>query len=511
MSLMSFLTGCGEEYHRKDAYPFRRTDFAMPYLLVCALLAIGELLGFASACASAWWPFALFLLTATLLIGYAWSIPRWPYLAVLLTGFFLALYSESRRARVFDHCDYTSSPLEGEFLVEGRTKATKKYLSFDSSVDGVDIRVMIRRQMPETATNLTAQCEAATVPSVGDVWHCAGWLERKPRGERKRRTLWVCGRGSVAECVSFASESSLGFRLRRLREALSYNIGYGLSHDRVAADLDRAIVLGERTDLPPETLQMFADAGTVHVFAISGLHVGIIAKMLVCLLMSVFFFPLRWVAVPLTVILSGYVMMIEAPPSAVRAAVMSVVYYSAPMFFRRSDSLVSWSVTFVIFHVLNPEMLLKVGSLMSFLVMLGILLYLRWAEAFRSDFLTAHGVTVVAWLSGVAIAARVFERVTIGGLFANFVMIPIALFTVVLGILGSVAGFVSPWLASHFNNAAALLIDAMAGISWMTARIPYSNLVVQPWPLWMCAAWYAALIMTFWLIRSVYLHRKQFI
>ena len=511
MSLMSFLTGCGEEYHRKDAYPFRRTDFALPYMLVCALLATGELLGFASARASAWWPFALFLLVSAVLIGYAWSILRWPYLAVLLTGFFLALYSESRRARVFDHCDYTSSPLEGEFLVEGRTKATKKYLSFDSSVDGVDIRVMIRRRLQEAETNLAVQCEQAVIPSVGDVWHCAGWLERKARGERKRRRLWVCGRGSVAKRTSSASESSLDNWLRRLREALSYNIGYGLSHDRIAADLDRAIVLGERTSLPPETLQMFADAGTVHVFAISGLHVGIIARMLVCLLMSVFFFPLRWVAIPLTVILCGYVMMIEAPPSAVRAAVMSVVYYSAPMFFRRSDSLVSWSVTFVIFHVLNPEMLLKVGSLMSFSVMLGILLYLRWAEAFRSDFLTAHGVTVAAWLSGVAIAARVFERVTIGGLFANFVMIPMALFTVVLGILGSAAGFVSPWLASHFNNAAALLIDAMAGISWMTVRIPYSNLVVQPWPLWMCAAWYAALIMTFWLIRSVYLHRKQFI
>lgn len=511
MSLISFLTGSGEDCHRKDEYPFRRSDFALPYLLVCVLLAAGELLGFAAACASSWWPFALFLLIVAAMIGYAWSIPFWPYLAVSLAGLVLALHCESRRARVFDSCEYSSSPLEGRLLVEGRVKATKKYLSFDSSLDGVDIRVMIRRLSPDGGTNPVSRCETTIVPSVGDVWHCAGWLERKPRGERKRRMLWVCGRGGVAERTSTASKASLSACLRRLREALSCNIGYGLAHNRLAADIARAIVIGDRTGLSSETLEMFADAGTVHVFAISGLHVGIIARMLVCLLMSVFFFPLRWVAIPLTVILSGYVIMIEAPPSAVRAAVMSIVYYSAPMFFRRSDSLVAWSVTFVIFHVLNPEMLLKVGSLMSFSVMLGILLYLRWAEALRRDSLTAQGVTVVAWISGVGIAARVFERITIGGLFANFVMIPLALLAVVLGLLGSIVGFVNQWIASHLNNAVALLIDAMAGVSWMAARIPYLNLVVQPWPLWMCMAWYAALIMMFWLIRSVILRHNRMI
>lgn len=500
MSLISFLTGCGEEFRRTDAYPFRQSDFALPYLLVCALLAVGEVLGFASARASALWPLAVLSLVIFVAVGYGWKIPYWQYAAVVLLGFALALCSESRRARVFDWCDYSSSPLTGEFSVDGKVKKSKRFLSFDSSVDGVDIRVMIRRPTAETI-----------VPAVGDTWRCSGWLERKARDERRRRRLWVCGRGSCAERTAAASETSLGARLRRLRETLSRNIGYGLSHDPLAADLDRAIVLGERANLPPEALQMFVDSGTVHVFAISGLHVGIIAWTIVYLLMIVFFFPLRWVAVPLTPILCGYVIMIDAPPSAVRAAVMSVVYFSAPLFFRRSDSLVSWTITFVIFHVLNPAMLMNVGSLLSFTVMLGILLYARWTETFGTYAGSSWGITVAAWLSGVAIAARVFERITIGGLFANIAMVPLASFSVVLGFFGAVFGSFSPWLASHFNNAAALLIDAMTGISWLAARIPYANLVVKPWPMWMCVAWYVALIMMLWLIRSVYLHRKQFI
>lgn len=511
MSLLSMLTSCREEYRRTDIYPFRHVDFALPHLAVCIALAVGESLGFAAMRASALWPLAVVVLVVFVLVGYGWKLPCWPYVAVMLLGFTLALCSESRRARVFDRCDYSSSPLSGEFSVDGKVKMTNKFLTFDSSVDGVDISVMIRRPEVEAQLNRVEHAESFVMPVVGDIWRCTGWLERKPRDERRRRRLWVCGRGSCAERISVASSTSLGARLRHLREVLSRNIGYGLAHDPLAADLDRAMVLGERANIPAEALQTFVDSGTVHVFAISGLHVGVIAWMIVYLLMIVFFFPLRWVAIPLAPILFGYVIMIDAPPSAVRSAVMSVIYFSAPLFLRRSDSLVAWSVTFMVFHVLNPEMLMNVGSLLSFTVMLGILLYVRWAEMFVTAFKSSFGVTTAAWLSGVAIAAKTFERITLGGLFVNIVMVPLATLSVVLGFLGAVLGSVCPWLASHFNNATALLIDAMAGISWMAARFPYANLVVKPWPMWMCVAWYVGLVMICWLIRSVYLRRKQII
>lgn len=513
MSLLHILTGCAESPKRVDAYPFRKSNFAWPYLSICAALATGEALGFASSPANAWWPLVLTMLILWSLIGFGWEIPRWHYGAIFLLGFTLSLYCESCRARIFNQCDYSSSPLAEDFTIDGRVKSTRKYLSFDSRIEGVDVRVMIRK--PQADTNGVVTCgsivlsDIADVPSVGDLWHCSGWLERKARGERRRRTLWVCGRGSSAACVREASPDSLEARLQRLRERLSENIGYGLFHDPQAADLDRAMILGLRADLPRETRQMFADAGTVHVFAISGLHVGVIAWLLVYLLMSVFCFPLRWVALPLAPLLCFYVMMIDAPPSAVRAVTMSVVYFAAPLFFRRSDSLVAWSITFMIFHILNPAMLMNVGSLLSFTVMLGILLYVRWAEVFKREWLLTWGVSIAAWLSGLAIAAHVFERFTFGGLLANLVVIPLASLAVVMGFLGSTTGFIWPWLSSHFNNAAALLIQAMSGISWLVTEIPYANLVVAPWPLWMCFAWYAVLVMIFWLIRSVYIHHRQ--
>lgn len=502
MNILSVLTGCESGYKRTEAYPFRRVNFALPYLAVCAALALGEAAGFAAAPASAYWPFALFVLVIFSLIAYGNEIPYWHLPAVFLLGFTLALVSESCRSRVFDTCDYSSEPFTADFEVKGRVCCSGSFVSFNSDVDGVDMRIIIRREPAEDADD-------REVPSIGETWRCSGWLERKARDERVRRTLWVSGPRSSAARIAEAQQSTFTARLQRLRRSLSANIGYGLSHNPMAADLDRAIILGERSSLSHATRRMFADAGTIHVFAISGLHVGIIAQMVVYLLMALFLFPLRWVVIPLIPILGSYVVMIDAPPSAVRAAVMSIAYYSAPLFYRRSDSLVAWAITFIVFHLLDPAMLFNVGSVMSFSVMLGILLFVRWAQAFKSDGLVSWGVSVAAWASGVAIAAHVFERLTIGGLVANVLMIPLALLSVVLGFLGAISGYISPWVASHFNNAAALLIDAMTGLSWAISRIPYANLAVEPWPLWMCAAWYAVIVMALWLIRSVYIHRKE--
>ena len=523
MKFIFHLIGCENKYRRVDAYPFRRTCFAWPYLLACAALALGEALGFACGAYSAFWPLALFSLVLFSLIGYGWELPHWPHLALFLLGLTLALFSESRRTLVFNQCDYSSAPFSADFKINGNLICSSNYTSFDSSVHGVPVRVIIRNPSccpalvvspSETVSPTPSLADGggeASRPALGEIWRCTGWLERKPRDERDRRTLWVSGRGTSAVRVASSSISPLNGFLSRLRSRLSAAAGIGLSHDPLAADLDRAIVLGERANLPRSTRRMFADAGTIHVFAISGLHVGVIAWMIVYFLMSLFFFPLRFVVLPLIPILGGYVLMIGAPPSAVRAAVMSVIYFAAPMFFRRPDSLVAWSITFLLFHILLPTSLYNVGSLLSFTVMLGILLYLRWAETFKSEKLAAYGVSPAAWAAGVGIAAHVFSRITPGGLLANIALIPLASFCVIFGALGAVTGLFSDFLASHFNNAAALLIQAMSAISWAVTQLPYANLEVAPWGFWSCAAWYSVLILTLYLIRSVYIHNKEYI
>jgi len=114
-------------------------------------------------------------------------------------------------------------------------------------------------------------------------------------------------------------------------------------------------------------------------------------------------------------------------------------------------------------------------------------------------------ISLAAWSAGVPIAAHVFGRVTPGGLIANLALIPAATVTVVTGILGLLASFVSDTLAAHLNNASALFTGAMVGISEIVASLPGANISTRSWTLLECALWYAVIVLVPWLFQ----HRRS--
>lgn len=82
-----------------------------------------------------------------------------------------------------------------------------------------------------------------------------------------------------------------------------------------------ALLLGDRSELIPQQKREFALSGVSHVLAISGLHVGIIAGMVVIVVGFLRWGWLRWVLFTLAVTL--FVLLTGAQPSALRAGVMA--------------------------------------------------------------------------------------------------------------------------------------------------------------------------------------------
>lgn len=285
-----------------------------------------------------------------------------------------------------------------------------------------------------------------------------------------------------------------------IRRDLARRIGLGLAHDPATADLARAILLGERTRLPRALKRDFITAGTIHVFAVSGLHVGVVAFVLI-VLGRIVFIPARF-AEPLAIpVLWAYVILIGCPPSAVRAAAMATIYFAAPLFRRRHDGLRAWKIAFLAVHLLHPAQIANVGSALSFAVMLAILLAVRCIRGRLRGWRAALCVSAAAWAGGVPVAAHVFGRLTPGGLLANLAAIPAASASVVAGILGVGASFVSETLAAHLNNLAALLIRTMVGVSRAVAALPGANFEIRKWNALECALWYAAFVAVLWLLR----------
>ena len=287
-----------------------------------------------------------------------------------------------------------------------------------------------------------------------------------------------------------------------IRRDISRRIGIGLAHDPETVALNRAMLLGERSAMPRSAKKVFVESGAIHVFAISGLHVMVVARVLV-FIAALLFVPYRLQGVVAMPVVWGYVAVSGASPSAVRAALMSTFYSVAPLMWRRPNGLTAWSMAFAATHLVNPMQIADTGSQLSFSVMLAIVLAVRAAKDMRDEWRKGLCVSIAAWSAGVPVAAAVFGRVTPGGLVANLILIAAAGYSVAAGVIGIIVSYVSETLAAHLNNLSALVTDFMVLVAALVAKLPFASFELEKWGMWECAEWYAALALSFVLLRMI--------
>ena len=356
---------------------------------------------------------------------------------------------------------------------------------------------------------------ALTVALVGYGWAARGWpvaawalvgvavfyFATSERERTFRETPWM--REARVRRAAAEDGAADGSALTAARREFLRRAAIGIEEDHEVVQLNRAILLGARASLSPRLKRTFVESGTIHVFAISGLHVMGVAHVLMFLL-RLLLIPRRWVGAAAVPVLWAYVVLIGAPPSAVRAACMATLTCLAPAFGRRPNGVVAWALTYLGVHLLRPDLVTNVGCALSFAVMLSILVACDALRDRPEGLGKTLAVTLVAWAAGVPIAAHVFGRVTPGGILANLALIPAAGVTVTAGIVGLLASFVSETLAAHLNALAALFTKAMVVVSEGVSRLPGSNFEIPQWPVALCAEWYLMLALVwFWRVRLV--------
>lgn len=272
-----------------------------------------------------------------------------------------------------------------------------------------------------------------------------------------------------------------------------------------------ATMLGRTALLPEEAKLAFAATGTLHLFAISGLH---IAGMAVALLWVAR--RLRLPELPAGLVILGllwlYVQITGASPSSVRAWIMAAFLWGGRAGERATPALQSLALACAVTLLLTPEACTDAGFQLSYAAVLAIIaaggpaaqLCTRPTEAERLTPLAAQTaaqklgwrlrkfllaglcVSLAATLAGTPLTLGLFGSASWGGIFVNLVLVPLSEIPLMLG-MGSVACSVTDWLAwpaSWLNGLAALLLQLMAWLAQVAAAIPTINLTYtlpHPW------------------------------
>lgn len=267
-----------------------------------------------------------------------------------------------------------------------------------------------------------------------------------------------------------------------------------------------AMLLGEKQLLSPDDKALFKETGMLHLFAVSGLHVCLVALTLEGLLAA-----LRLPKTPRILaaqaFLVGYVWVIGAPPSAVRAFLMILFHRSASLAGRPSRGLPALAGSAVAVLVYDPRQLFDIGAQLSYGIVAGIMIYglplaaiIKEKAALYTDLppqslTSAHKAMLQArdWLAdsvasglgaflvAMPLSVQYFGNFAPGSLLLNLLMAPFALLSAVasvLTILASAAALVPGlgWMEAvgiFFNHADWLCAWEMQGIIAAVDKVPF--------------------------------------
>lgn len=473
------------------------------WLGACGAYAMGGYVALRFQTLCALWPVALFFALQAFLFGYGLGVRVWPFFAILFLGMAVASIALDRRRAVLHDVQFgrSGAPVDAVFTAHSDAvcrKTAKKGNLAEFYSDLGPLQVKVSAVFPE----------GAKLPRRGEKWKCRGRLSLWPIGNLLAvRKFSIVGKDAEIELC----ENGMGAFARfvdGMRRQFARRLHAGRQGEECAALL-RAMILGEREGMRRESKEIFRKAGVMHVFAISGLHVMIFARMIlyVCKLA---FVPRRFEGLAALPAVWFYVALTGEPVSAVRAAIMVSISFIAPLFWRRPDSIVAWALAFFIVHLYDPLQLVAPGSVLSFAVMLALALVVRFSVifVFRPVF-AAIVVSAVAWAVAVPICARLFGRISFAGLFASPVVGALATVATMAGFAGIAASFAFDWLAALANGCAALSMRAMTALAGFSARLPCAEFSIAEWGLCECAAWYAALALAFWLFYRIERRRVE--
>lgn len=337
--------------------------------------------------------------------------------------------------------------------------------------------------------------------------------------------------------VQTANNESFLQRIRHLRRYCLQLLSAHLPPEESA--LAKALILGEKSELPDELREAYASAGAMHVLAVSGLHVGIVYLILFYLLKPLREYPRRrWIF--LLISMSGiwfYATLTGLSPSVSRAALMFSMFSIGQIMVRSANS---WNVVFFTAFALlisDTRMLFSPGFQLSFSAVIGILMCYRpmrkwWLPRHRlvAYFYDIVLVSIAATLFTTPLAIYYFGQFPIYFLLTNLFVIPAAFILLSFGLVFLVAAHFeiwTIWVAGFYKTmlwalnqaiyfihhlpgstvpVGAALHDVLLGYLLIVAMIGFlRHWHERAWrgPVWISIVWVAIEVMV-WIQRSPY-------
>ena len=258
--------------------------------------------------------------------------------------------------------------------------------------------------------------------------------------------------------------------LYNTRSAILSVIRTNVNSDKDALGIAQALLIGYTNDLDKDLVQAYSNTGVVHIIAISGMHLGLIYVLLAWIFKRI---PLikRSGFVQMVIIICSlwlFALLTGAAPSVLRAAVMFTFIAAGKLFFKTASVYNSLAASAFVLLCYNPYFLWSVGFQLSYLAVLGIVVFQR--PIYKLVYIRNRWVDKIWQMGTVTLAAQVLTFPVciyyfhqFPGLFlpVNIIVVPMAGFILYAEIIllgfswfpfaAGVCGWIITWMLKLMN------------------------------------------------------------
>ena len=280
-----------------------------------------------------------------------------------------------------------------------------------------------------------------------------------------------------------------------------HTLARGFSERDPAIQLLWAMMLGWKPGLSPEMQEPFLRSGTIHVFAISGLHIALLAGIFIEGL-RLTGLPRRWaggIALPWVWV---YTAITGWQASAIRSAVMWSLIALGWGLRRPGNLLNSLALAAFLLLAWDPQQLFLPGFQLSFVVVASLALLARpltdrglaltvamspsdpllapvarprwhgWIERGRHHLVSSLAVSLASWIGSMPLVAFYFHYFNPVSLLANLVVVPLSTLALSSSVASLATGGWFPAACELFNHSSWFLMHLMVGASELAAALP---------------------------------------
>jgi ComEC/Rec2-related protein len=279
----------------------------------------------------------------------------------------------------------------------------------------------------------------------------------------------------------------------------------GLEDDMEVAQTIQGMILGARAETNPALKKLFRETGTIHLFAASGLQVGLFTGIAWSCLRYIHL-PRQSLALAIVPVAIAYCALTGFHPATVRATVMAVFMAIGVSLERPVATVNSLCGSGLLILTHDTQELFQTGFQLSFVAVFAIMTMVRplghlfyrpfavdpflpprllphWQRIWHKAMLKScelFSLSAVCWAATAPVLILQEHCISLVAIFSNLLVVPLATTVMILGVTGLLAGTISRSIAVCLNNTGWLITKLILLVLHAATLIPCHSLNLSP-------------------------------